>query len=168
MSSNAQHKCSAPSASWPVNATSDQPLLTSFLSWKELSRTRCGLEHPSAQSGLAVWTCSLQALCHLLTGRAWDMEWLLGPCRVLEVDKLCLATTKLSTCDPQHSHPASKPSTVPVSGKKGIPVKPRIVGTLRQFSGKILIYLTQIFLRRSDLLPSTNSWKAEAISAELP
>lgn len=86
---------------------------------------------PLSSLGQLSWTRSLQALCHLLDSRVWDMESLQGPCRVLEEGNPCLATTKLSTCDPQHSYPASKPSALPVPGKKGIPLKSRTVGTLK-------------------------------------
>ena len=97
--------------------------------------SRCSphLEYPSVQSVQLSWTCSLQALCHLLHGRAWHIEWLLGPCRVLEEGKPCLATPKFSPCHTQHCHPASNPITVPLSGKKGSSVKSKAVGTFRQF-----------------------------------
>lgn len=42
-------------------------------------------QHPENPSVQYIWlslTCSLQSLCHLHDGRAWDIEWLLWPCRL--------------------------------------------------------------------------------------
>lgn len=123
-----------------MSLASSQPCSGTTKRQQELAgpTSRCSQhrEYPSVQSLRLSWTGSLQALCHLLDGRAWDIEWLLGPCRVLEEGKPCLATTKFSPCHTQHSHPASNPIPVPLSGKKGSPVKSRTVGTFRQFLRK--------------------------------
>lgn len=77
------------------------------------------LEKALAAEKGAARTGGMKGLQQVLgRGRQRDIGGEKGDTRVLEEAKPCSATTELSTCDPQHSPPTLKHSTVRASGGK--------------------------------------------------